>query len=33
MHWGYIGKYNIVLIKGHIRIIEKKNKPESTEKD
>ena len=32
IHWGYIGKY-IVLTKGHIRIFEKKNKPEPTEKD
>ena len=30
--WGYIGKY-IVLTKGHIRIFEKKNEPERTEKD
>ena len=27
------GKYNIVLTKGHIRIFEKKNEPERTEKD
>ena len=33
LHWGYIGKYNIVLTKGHIRIFEKKNEPERTEKD
>ena len=32
IHWGYIGKY-IVLTKGHIRIFEKKNEPERTEKD
>ena len=32
IHWGYIGKY-IVLITGHIRIFEKKNEPERTEKD
>ena len=33
LHWGYIGKYNIVLTKSHIRIFEKKNEPERTEKD
>ena len=32
IHWGYIGKY-IVLTKGHIRIFEKKNEPQRTEKD
>ena len=32
IQWGYIGKY-IVLTKGHIRIFEKKNEPERTEKD
>ena len=32
IHWGYIGKY-IVLTTGHIRIFEKKNEPERTEKD
>ena len=32
IHWGYIGKY-IVLTTGHIRIFEKKNEPEGTEKD
>ena len=32
IHWGYIGKY-IVLTKSHIRIFEKKNEPERTEKD
>ena len=32
IHWGYIGKY-IVLTKGHIRIFEKKNEPERTDKD
>ena len=32
IHWGYIGKYK-VLTKGHIRIFEKKNEPERTEKD
>ena len=30
--WGCIGKC-IVLTKGHIRIFEKKNEPERTEKD
>ena len=33
LHWGYIGKYNIVLTKGHISIFEKKNEPERTDKD
>ena len=32
IHWGYIGKY-IVLTTGPIRIFEKKNEPELTEKD
>ena len=32
IHWGYIWKY-IVLTTGHIRIFEKKNEPERTEKD
>ena len=32
IHWGYIGKYK-VLTKGQIRIFEKKNEPERTEKD
>ena len=32
IYWGYIRKY-IVLTKGHIRIFEKKNEPERTDKD